>query len=124
MNKSLSCFVFFFSYLKVFPGGERKEGQLPLLLTPGAAQVGVSDEYARLHAWTEMKGDVLRPVVTDVHREAEEGQEVNVVLTTGHWCLTTMWVLFKGIHLWGYMLTCPLMVMCSPGLSPSRILPL
>lgn len=29
-----------------------------------------------------------------------------------------------GLYLWGYMLTCPLIVMCCPGISPLRMLPL
>lgn len=34
------------AYLKVPPRGEGEEGQLPLLLPPAAAQVGVPDEQA------------------------------------------------------------------------------
>lgn len=34
------------AYLKVLPRGEGEEGQLALLLTPGAGQVGVPEEHA------------------------------------------------------------------------------
>lgn len=57
-------------YLEVLPRREGEEGQLSLLLTPGLAQVRVPDEHARLHAGVQVQGDVLRPAVAEVHREA------------------------------------------------------
>lgn len=60
------------AYLKVLPRGEGEEGQLPLLLTPGPAQVRVPDEHARLDAGVQVEGDVLRPAAAQVHCKTEQ----------------------------------------------------
>lgn len=73
-------------YLKVVPRGEGEEGQLPLLLTPGPAQVRVPDEQPRLDAGVQVEGHVLCPAAAQVDCEAEQ-RSSEVVLGCKHVCV-------------------------------------
>lgn len=97
-----------------------------------------------------MQSDVLTAAVAEVHSEAAR-QEVHqtttmqvilqYVMDSGHWAVLALHTTSKGTrsiflkdglntemcpiaYLCGYMLTCPLIVMCCPGLTPFSRLPL
>lgn len=63
------------SYLKVFSWWERKEGQLPLFLTPGLTQVRVPNENTGLHPRVQMESDVLCLAVAEVY--SKTGTNIN-----------------------------------------------
>lgn len=106
------------THLKVLPRGEGEEGQLALLLAPGPTQVRVPDEHAWLDAGVEVEGHVLRPAAAQVHCKTEQDWWEAVGTRCGSPGSN------GGVYLWGYTLTCPLIVMCCPGISPLRMLPL
>lgn len=55
---------------KVFPSWERKERQLPFLITPELAQVRVPYKHGRLYAWVQMESDVSGLTVSQIDSEA------------------------------------------------------